>query len=37
MAYQHEDFWFCMDTPRGYQRLVDMSVEGRAPCAVWDR
>ena len=37
MAYQHEDFWFCMDTPRDYQRLSDMWSDGRAPWAVWDR
>jgi glucose-1-phosphate cytidylyltransferase len=37
MAYQHEDFWFCMDTPRDYQRLSDMWSRGRAPWAVWDR
>jgi glucose-1-phosphate cytidylyltransferase len=36
MAYAHEDFWFCMDTPRDYQQLSDMWASGRAPWAVWN-
>jgi len=35
MAYQHGGFWFCMDTPRDYQRLAEMWATGRAPWAVW--
>ncbi len=37
VAYQHEGFWFCMDTPRDYQRLSDMWTSGQAPWAVWKR
>jgi glucose-1-phosphate cytidylyltransferase len=37
MAYAHDDFWFCMDTPRDYQQLSDMWATGRAPWAVWNR
>jgi glucose-1-phosphate cytidylyltransferase len=36
VAYQHEGFWFCVDTPRDYQQLSDMWSGGRAPWAVWD-
>ena len=36
MAYQHEGFWFCLDTPRDYQQMTAMSASGRAPWAVWD-
>lgn len=35
MAYQHDGFWFCMDTPRDYQRLQEMWASGGAPWAVW--
>src|SRR5262249_32837752 len=37
MAYRHEGFWFCIDTPRDYQQLGDMWSSGRAPWLVWDR
>jgi glucose-1-phosphate cytidylyltransferase len=37
MAYRHDDFWFCMDTPRDYERLSEMWSRGPAPWAVWDR
>jgi len=37
MAYQHENFWFCMDTPRDYQQLSEMWSGGQAPWAVWNR
>jgi glucose-1-phosphate cytidylyltransferase len=37
MAYAHEDFWFCMDTPRDYQQLSEMWAGGRPPWAVWTR
>ena len=36
MAYQHEGFWFCMDTPRDYQQLADMWASHRAPWKVWE-
>ena len=36
MAYQHEGFWFCMDTPRDYQQLSEMWARGRAPWAIWE-
>ena len=36
MAYQHEGFWFCMDTPRDYQQLSDMWARGGAPWALWE-
>src|SRR5262249_20759627 len=35
MAYCHEDFWFCIDTPRDYMQLSEMWASGRAPWAVW--
>lgn len=35
MAYQHDGFWFCMDTPRDYQQLQEMWTAGGAPWAVW--
>ena len=35
-VYQHDGFWFCMDTPRDYQQLSEMWSTGRAPWAVWD-
>ncbi len=35
VAYQHDGFWFCVDTPRDYQQLSDMWSEARAPWAVW--
>ena len=35
VAYQHEGFWFCMDTPRDYQQLAEMWQRG-APWAVWN-
>ena len=37
MAYCHDDFWFCMDTPRDYQQLSEMWAGGAARWAVWDR
>ncbi len=37
MAYQHPGFWLCLDTPRDYQMLEEMSGRGRrAPWAVWE-
>ena len=35
MAYQHDGFWFCVDTPRDYQQLSEMWSAARAPWAVW--
>ena len=37
MAYPHEGFWFCVDTPRDYLQLSDMWAAGSAPWAVWNR
>jgi len=37
MAYQHEDFWFCIDTPRDLNQLAEMWATGRSPWVVWDR
>jgi len=37
MAYQHDDFWFCIDTPRDYQQISEMWATGRSPWVVWDR
>lgn len=36
VAYRHEGFWYCVDTPRDYQQLTDMWSGGRAPWAVWE-
>jgi glucose-1-phosphate cytidylyltransferase len=36
-AYQHEGFWFCLDTPRDYQQLSDFWSRGKAPWAVWEK
>ncbi len=36
MAYQHEGFWSCMDTPRDFQQLSEMWACGNAPWAVWN-
>lgn len=35
MAYRHEGFWSCMDTPRDLQQLSEAWGAGRAPWAVW--
>jgi len=37
MAYEHEGFWFCIDTPRDYQQMSEMWASRRAPWAVWER
>jgi glucose-1-phosphate cytidylyltransferase len=37
VAYLHEGFWFCMDTPRDYQQLAAMEATGHPPWAVWER
>ena len=36
MAYTHESFWQCMDTPRDKERLDAMWESGEAPWKVWD-
>jgi len=36
MAYQHDDFWFCIDTPRDYHQISEMWATGRPPWVVWD-
>jgi glucose-1-phosphate cytidylyltransferase len=35
-AYQHEDFWQCMDTLRDVQLLEKLWEEGQAPWKLWD-
>lgn len=35
IAYEHEGFWSCVDTPRDYQHLSTQWREG-APWAVWE-
>lgn len=35
IAYQHEGFWQCMDTPRDMKLLENLWSEGRAPWKVW--
>lgn len=35
-AYQHEDFWQCMDTLRDKRALTALWESGRAPWKVWD-
>jgi glucose-1-phosphate cytidylyltransferase len=37
MAYQHEGFWSCVDTPRDYEQLSQMWSSNCAPWAVWKR
>jgi glucose-1-phosphate cytidylyltransferase len=36
MAYRHESFWQCMDTPRDKQLLESLWLAGRAPWKVWE-
>lgn len=36
VAYRHEGFWYCVDTPRDYRQLSEMWSSGRAPWAVWE-
>jgi glucose-1-phosphate cytidylyltransferase len=37
MAYQHEGFWYCVDTPRDLQQMTKMWSGGHAPWSVWDK
>jgi len=37
MAYQHDDFWQCMDTLRDKQLLEKLWDSGDAPWKVWER
>ena len=37
MAYQHEGFWYCVDTPRDLQQLSRLWSGGRAPWVTWER
>ncbi len=37
MAYRHDGFWQCMDTPRDRDLLEKIWASGHAPWAVWDR
>lgn len=37
MAYAHEGFWFCVDTPRDYLQLSELWASRAAPWAVWNR
>jgi glucose-1-phosphate cytidylyltransferase len=34
-AYQHGDFWQCMDTVRDVQQLENLWSQGRAPWKIW--
>jgi glucose-1-phosphate cytidylyltransferase len=36
VAYQHEDFWQCMDTLRDVQLLEKLWQEGKAPWKLWN-
>jgi glucose-1-phosphate cytidylyltransferase len=36
MAYRHEGFWHCMDTPRDRDALEAMWASGRAPWKIWN-
>lgn len=36
MAYRHEGFWQCMDTPLQNRYLNDLWTQGRAPWKLWD-
>lgn len=35
MAYPHEGFWYCLDTPRDLQQLTKLWSGSRAPWKVW--
>jgi len=35
MAYRHEGFWQCMDTPRDKKRLETLWASGEAPWKIW--
>lgn len=35
-AYQHEDFWQCMDTVRDVHNLEKLWQEGNAPWKLWN-
>ena len=37
LAYQHDGFWFCVDTSRDHQQLSEMWAARRAPWAVWEQ
>lgn len=37
MAYTHDGFWFCMDSPRDHEQLSAMWASDDAPWAVWNR
>ena len=37
VAYQHDGFFYAMDTYREYQILNDLWAGGQAPWRVWDR
>jgi glucose-1-phosphate cytidylyltransferase len=36
MAFRHEGFWQCMDTPRDRARLEELWGSGRAPWKIWN-
>ena len=36
MAYRHEGFWQCMDTPHDRRRLEALWADGAAPWKVWE-
>lgn len=37
MAYRHDGFWQCMDTPRDRELLEKLWAGGNAPWAIWER
>lgn len=36
MVYEHDEFWFCMDTIRDMDYLNKLSIQGKAPWKVWE-
>jgi len=36
VAYQHDDFWYCMDTLRDVNFLDKLWLEGSAPWKIWE-
>ncbi len=37
MAYRHQGFWSCVDTPRDLRQLSEGWATGHAPWAVWEK
>ena len=36
MAYEHNDFWQCMDTLRDKRALEEMWQKNQAPWKIWE-